>query len=123
MDKKPFEHFNFNPDFPGPSSIAGISKESLKEFEKSEAYKKYVLPTLEREKQLKKTKTLRMVLDQRIINTQHYFRRNFCYMCSNIIVKIINNNTVSRTAIACRDSCAFRNFSIFSLECASIPAV
>lgn len=59
MDKKPFEHFNFNPefpDFPGPSSIAGISKESLKEFEKSEAYKKYVLPTLEHEKQLKKQK-------------------------------------------------------------------
>ena len=59
MDRKPFEHFNFNPefpDFPGPSSIARISKESLKEFEKSEAYKKYVLPTLEREKQLKKQK-------------------------------------------------------------------
>lgn len=51
MDKKTFEHFNFIPefpDFPDPSSIAGISKESLKEFEKSEAYKKYVLPTLER---------------------------------------------------------------------------
>lgn len=59
MDKKPFEHFNFNPefpDFPGPSSIAGISKESLKEFEKSEAYKKYVFPVLEREKQQKKQK-------------------------------------------------------------------
>ena len=37
MDKKTFEHFNFIPefpDFPDPSSIAGISKESLKEFEK-----------------------------------------------------------------------------------------
>lgn len=36
MDKKTFEHFNFIPefpDFPDPSSIAGISKESLKEFE------------------------------------------------------------------------------------------
>ena len=38
------------------TSFAGISKESLKEFEKSEAYKKYVLPTLEREKQLKRQK-------------------------------------------------------------------
>ena len=75
MDKKTFEHFNFIPEFPDfpdpspnlefiiknpkyfkPQIKVNTSLVSLKEFEKSEAYKKYVLPTLEREKQLKRQK-------------------------------------------------------------------
>ena len=56
MSKKAYEHLNCIPDFPDPSSLNNISEESLRNFDNSEAYKKYVLPILEHEKQLKKQK-------------------------------------------------------------------
>lgn len=55
MDKKHYEHLNCIPDMPDFSSL-DFSKGLSDIPEQSEAYKKYVLPVLEREKQQKKQK-------------------------------------------------------------------
>lgn len=46
----------FHNDFPdaNPETLQKLSPEHQKEFQQSYAYKKYVLPTLERDKRLKK---------------------------------------------------------------------